>query len=84
VSSSVRETTEANTTHPDDDEVIPELVLLDQPRPLTLLERALVDFLLEPPYGDDQLRAQARTANVMECAAAAAPLCFSASICLRR
>jgi hypothetical protein len=56
---------EANTTHADDDEVIPELALLDQPRPLTPIERALVDFLLEPPYGDDQLRAQAPTAIVI-------------------
>jgi hypothetical protein len=49
----------------EDNGVIPEPVLLDRPRPLTDLERALVDFLLEPPYGDDRLRAQARSAEVI-------------------
>ncbi len=55
---------EANT-HSNENGVIPERVLLDRPRPLTHLERALVDFLLAPPYGDEQLRAQASTANVI-------------------
>jgi hypothetical protein len=54
----------ANARQPEED-FVPSLVPLDRPRPLTELERGLIDFLLEPPYGDEALRAQARTANVI-------------------
>jgi hypothetical protein len=49
----------------DQQETIPQLVMLDEPRGLTTIERQLVHYLLEPPYGDDELRAQARRVTVI-------------------
>jgi hypothetical protein len=41
------------------------MVALDTPRGLSAEERALIDFLLSGPLGDDQLRAQAASARVV-------------------
>jgi hypothetical protein len=38
---------------------------LDPPRALTAGERELLDFLLSGPLGDDELRAQAATAQAV-------------------
>jgi hypothetical protein len=42
-----------------------EMIPLASPRALTTEERALLDFLLAGPLGDDRLRAQAATARVV-------------------
>jgi hypothetical protein len=46
------------------DEADVQIVPLAQPRPLTLQERELLDFLLDGPVDSPELRAQAATAVV--------------------
>jgi hypothetical protein len=49
---------------PEEDDQFVERVPLPEPRALTPLERAAVEFLLDGPLGRDELRAQAATARV--------------------
>jgi hypothetical protein len=47
------------------DEPVPQTIPLPKPRELTSRERGLIDFLLQPPYASDALRAQVEGAKVV-------------------